>query len=123
SWAVECAPRTGCMQRTSESAAARVDEPGAAQEEARRLKVGIPREIEPGERRVAATPATVARLRKQGLEVLVQAGAGEGASLLDAAYQEAGARIVAEAEELYGEADLVIKVRAPGVLPGDGHEI
>jgi H+-translocating NAD(P) transhydrogenase subunit alpha len=95
----------------------------SAQKEVRPIRVGIPKEIASGERRVAATPATVQRFIKQGLEVLVQSGAGDGASLLDAVYQEAGARIVADAEELYGEADLILKVRAPDVIAGDGHEL
>ena len=92
-------------------------EPSAAP----RLRVGVPKEIYPGERRVAATPTTVVQLRKLGLDVLVQAGAGEGASLLDAEYAEAGARIVPTAAALYGESDLVIKVRAPALsADGDG---
>ena len=81
------------------------------------LKVGVPREVHPNERRVAATPATVQRLRKLGVEVLIQAGAGEAASFLDSAYAEAGARIVPHAVELYGEADIILKVRAPEALP------
>ena len=48
-----------------------------------RLRIGVPREVHPGERRVAATPATVEKIRKLGLEVIVQAGAGEGASFPD----------------------------------------
>ena len=92
-------------------------EPSAAP----RLRVGVPKEIYPGERRVAATPTTVVQLCKLGLDVLVQAGAGEGASLLDAEYAEAGARIVPTAAALYGESDLVIKVRAPALTAdGDG---
>jgi NAD(P) transhydrogenase subunit alpha len=77
------------------------------------LKIGVPKEVYPNERRVAATPATIHQLRKLGVEVLVQASAGEGASILDAEYAEAGARIVPTAAALYGEADMVIKVRAP----------
>lgn len=77
------------------------------------MKVGIPKEIHPGERRVAATPMTVAKMRKLGLEVLVQAGAGEGADYTDGAYAEVGATIAADAATLWGEANLVLKVRPP----------
>src|SRR5689334_15969420 len=77
------------------------------------MKVGIPKEIFPQEKRVAATPTTVQRLRKRGCEVVVQAGAGEEASYLDAAYAEAGATIAPTAAELYAQAELVLKVRAP----------
>ncbi len=84
------------------------------------MKVGIPKEMFPGERRVAATPATVARMRKLGLEVLVQAGAGAGADYADAAYLETGAEIVPDAEALWAQADLVLKVRPPDVPVADG---
>jgi NAD(P) transhydrogenase subunit alpha len=77
------------------------------------IKVGIPKEIHSGERRVAATPETVLRLRKQGFEVAVQAGAGEEINYSDAAYREAGAAIVDGAKELWASADVVIKVRPP----------
>ena len=82
------------------------------------MKVGIPREIYPHEQRVAATPETVQKIIKLGLEVVVQAGAGESADLSDAAYAEAGATIVANAAALWGQADLVLKVRPPTSLPG-----
>ena len=87
------------------------------------MKVGIPKEVHAQERRVAATPAHVTKLTKLGLEVLVQAGAGDAATFLDAAYAEAGARIVPDARALWGEADLVLKVRPPMRLPdGETHE-
>jgi NAD(P) transhydrogenase subunit alpha len=87
------------------------------------LCVGIPREVHPGERRVAATPTTVQRIKKLGVEVLVQSGAGEAASFLDSAYAEAGARIVQHGAELWQQADVVLKVRAPERLPDvDVHE-
>ncbi len=98
-------------------------EPAAPPPEPPKLRVGIPRELHENEKRVAATPATVARLVKLGLDVRVQAGAGEGASFLDGAYQEAGAKILPTAAELYADSDLVLKVRAPEALPGGtGHE-
>jgi H+-translocating NAD(P) transhydrogenase subunit alpha len=87
------------------------------------MKVGIPREIHPHERRVAATPETVQKIIKLGLDVIVQAGAGEQADLSDAAYAEAGALIVPDAATLWNEAELVLKVRPPTTLPdGKGHE-
>ncbi len=81
------------------------------------LKVGVPKEIVPGERRVAATPQTVLRLKKLGFEVLIEASAGEGADFSDAAYAEAGAEIVADAPSLWSRADLVLKVRPPAPHP------
>ena len=68
---------------------------------------------------IAATPATIHQLRKLGVEVLVQSGAGEGASILDAEYAEAGAHLVPTAAALHEAAELVIKVRAPMALPED----
>src|SRR5688572_23404337 len=87
------------------------------------LVVGVPREIQTNERRVAATPTTVKKLRSLGIDVVVQSGAGEEASFLDAAYQEAGARVVPSAAALYAQADLVLKVRGPGAIDGGSHEV
>lgn len=86
------------------------------------MKVGIPQEVARLERRVAATPSTVASIRKLGLEVLVQAGAGEGSEVLDSEYAEVGATVVPDAETLWKEADLVLKVRPPQELPDGRHE-
>ncbi len=77
------------------------------------MKVGIPKEQLPGERRVALVPETVARLVQSGLDVLVERGAGESSYYPDAAYQQAGARIVADGASVYREADLVVKVQRP----------
>jgi len=85
------------------------------------MKVGIPREIHRGERRVAATPDTVKRLKKLGFEVQVQAGAGEGARLSDEAYAEAGAEVV-EGPDAAWTADVVLKVRPPEE-DGEVHEV
>src|SRR5213080_83172 len=73
------------------------------------MRVGVPRESVPGERRVALVPEVVARLASGGFEVVLERSAGEAASFPDAAYQEAGASIGADA---YG-ADAVVKVQAP----------
>ncbi len=83
------------------------------------LVVGVPKEILSNERRVAATPATVDKIRKMGLDVLIQSGAGEGASVLDAEYAEVGAKIVGSAAELWGASDIILKVRGPAPLPRD----
>jgi len=77
------------------------------------MKVGIPKEVRPGERRVAGTPETVGRLIKLGFEVLVQASAGAGAAFEDDEYAKNGAKIVRDARELWSTSDLVIKVQPP----------
>ena len=74
------------------------------------MKIGVPKEIVPGERRVALTPDATAALVKGGLQVVVEGGAGEGAFHSDAAFEAAGARIVAD---IYTEADVVLKVQKP----------
>ncbi|PSB02808.1 NAD(P)(+) transhydrogenase (Re/Si-specific) subunit alpha [Merismopedia glauca CCAP 1448/3] len=76
-------------------------------------KVGIPKEIYPGECRAAATPDTAKTLQKLGFDVLVETGAGAAANYLDSAYAEAGCQIVADANTLWATADLVLKVRPP----------
>lgn len=76
-------------------------------------QIGIPKEIHPGERRVAATPQTILKLKKLGFHVAVQAGAGDAINASDAEYQEAGATIVADAAELWKSSDVVMKVRPP----------
>lgn len=78
------------------------------------MHIGIPAEIRGGETRVAATPETVKKYTAKGVhKVSVQSGAGAGASIPDSAYQEAGATIVADAAELYAQAQIVLKVRGP----------
>lgn len=77
------------------------------------MKIGVAKEIDMGERRVALIPDTVSRLVKQGLEVWVEAGAGEQAFFADAAYEAAGATIVADTARLWGEADVLLKVSPP----------
>ena len=67
------------------------------------MKVGIPKEIHPGERRVAATTETVTRLKKQGFEVMVESGAGVEADVTDEAYTEAGAEVVSDPMKVWTE--------------------
>jgi len=77
------------------------------------MRIGIPAEIRTGETRVAATPETVKKLAAGGKhQLLVQAGAGNGAAIPDGEFKAAGATIVASAGEAYG-ADIVLKVRGP----------
>ena len=77
------------------------------------MKIGIPKEVHAGEKRVAATPETVGQLIKLGYAVAIEAGAGEGAQFADDAYRAAGAQIVAEPRALWAQSDIVLKVRAP----------
>ena len=77
------------------------------------VKVLVPKESAPGERRVAATPETVKKLKDAGLEVEVEAGAGVASGHLDAAYQEAGAKIVPDAARAAAAADIVLRVQPP----------
>jgi NAD(P) transhydrogenase subunit alpha len=77
------------------------------------MKIGIPKELHAGEKRVATTPDVASGLQKLGFSVAVEAGAGAAASYSDAAYQEAGCEIVASSKELWAQADIVMKVRAP----------
>jgi alanine dehydrogenase len=75
--------------------------------------VGIPREVKDNEYRVAVTPAGVRELETAGHEVVVQAGAGEGSSIPDAAYTKYGADIAGTAQEVWDGADLILKVKEP----------
>ncbi len=75
--------------------------------------IGIPKEIMHGEGRVAAIPETVAKLKADGFEVLVEKTAGELAFFSDAEYAAAGAEMVADAQELYDRSDIILKVKEP----------
>ena len=77
------------------------------------LIVGIPKEILPDERRVAATPETIKRLQKLGFDVVVEAGAGTRAGFHDAAYEASGARVLPNAAAVWVESKVILKVRAP----------
>lgn len=82
--------------------------------------IGIPTETLPGERRVALIPATVSTLVKKGMEILVQAGAGEAAGFPDEAYRENGARLASSRAELFTTADVILQVQALGANPNAG---
>ena len=75
--------------------------------------VGVPAEVKNHEYRVALTPSGVNELRTHGHEVLVQAGAGAGSSISDDDYRAEGAVIVDDADEVWGRADVVLKVKEP----------
>lgn len=76
--------------------------------------VGVPKESYPGERRVALVPMVIPTLAKAGLEVIVQAGAGEGAGYPDKAYEEKGAKIVPDRASVFASADIVVQVLCYG---------
>jgi len=76
-------------------------------------RIGVPREIFPGEKRVASVPEAVVKLVKLGFAVVVESGAGDLAQLSDSDYLEAGASIAGSAAELWSNSDIVFKVRGP----------
>ena len=77
------------------------------------MRIGVPAEIKPGETRVAATPETIRKFIQLGHACLVQRGAGITSSVPDADYEAAGAAIASQAADVYAQADIIIKVRAP----------
>jgi alanine dehydrogenase len=77
------------------------------------MRVGVPTETKNNEFRVAITPAGVAELARRGHEVLVQAGAGEGSAIPDADFKAAGAQLISAAEQVWADADLLLKVKEP----------
>ncbi|MDD1636893.1 MAG: NAD(P)(+) transhydrogenase (Re/Si-specific) subunit alpha, partial [Methylococcaceae bacterium] len=77
------------------------------------MKIGIPKEIHQGEKRVATTPEAAAQIIKLGFSVSIESGAGLGADISDEAYKEAGVEIVPDTRTLWKQSDIVMKVRAP----------
>lgn len=77
------------------------------------MRIGIPTEVKSQEYRVACTPAGAHELVQHGHEVLVQEGAGRGSSIGDEEFRAAGARLVGDADELWGRSELVLKVKEP----------
>ncbi len=77
------------------------------------MKIGVPREIKNNENRVGLTPGKVEVLIHQGHTVMIQAGAGEGSGFLDAEYEASGASILPTIEDVYAQADMIIKVKEP----------
>ncbi|MCS6897074.1 MAG: hypothetical protein NZM29_03795, partial [Nitrospira sp.] len=86
------------------------------------LYVGVPKETASGETLVALVPSHVPLLLKAGFEVLIEAGAGERAGFADDVYGSRGARVVANREELYGTARIVLQVRTPGANREKGRD-
>ena len=76
------------------------------------MRIGVPNEIYAGEKRVATTPEVAALLMKLGFEVAVESGAGASANFSDAAYEAAGVSILS-ADEIWGQSDIIMKVRGP----------
>ncbi|MBL8675057.1 MAG: Re/Si-specific NAD(P)(+) transhydrogenase subunit alpha [Rhodospirillales bacterium] len=83
------------------------------------MKIAIPKERRPHETRVAATPETVKKLKALGFDLVVEAGAGEAASIPDADYAAAGAEMAADPRALYAAADVVFKIQRP-MMAGEG---
>ena len=77
------------------------------------MKVGVPKEVRNNERRVALVPDSVSKLTTAGVEVIVQAGAGETAYFFDDAYVAAGATIAPKVQSLFESADVIVKVQRP----------
>ena len=86
------------------------------------MKVGVPGETYPGERRVAVVPAGVPLLAERGVEVLVQEGAGESAGFTDDEYRRRGARIEADRAGLFRSSDVLLQVRGLGANPDRGRD-
>ena len=82
--------------------------------------VGVPKEIYPGERRVALTPVVVPMLAKAGLEVVVEAGAGVAAGYPDAQYQEKGAKLLPDRAAVFAQADIIVQVLGHGANDKNG---
>ena len=82
------------------------------------MKIGIPKEVHDGERRVATTPEVAGQLiNKLGFEVAIQSGAGAAANFADSAYTEAGVTVVGDAKAIWDDSDIILKVRAPEFNP------
>jgi H+-translocating NAD(P) transhydrogenase subunit alpha len=82
--------------------------------------VGVPKEIYPGERRVALTPVVVPMLAKAGLEVVIEAGAGVGAGYPDAQYQDKGAKVLPDRAAVFAQADIIVQVLGHGANDKNG---
>jgi alanine dehydrogenase len=75
--------------------------------------IGVPREIKPDENRVGFVPGAVAQFKKHGHTILIEQNAGKGSGFPDSAYADSGAEIVATAADVYGRADMIVKVKEP----------
>lgn len=87
------------------------------------MNLSIPKEIVPGEKRVALVPESLKKLIQLGYSIRIETNAGTAAGFSDAEYTQAGAQIVATAAELYSGADILVKVQKPGMHPSGKHEL
>ena len=91
------------------------------------MSVGVPKEIKPGENRIAMVPAGAEALVRNGHKVLIEKGAGQGSGFEDEAYSKVGATIIASADKVWAQADMVVKVKEPIAVEypriKDGHVI
>ena len=81
------------------------------------MKIGIPKEVHAGEKRVATTPDVAKQLIKLGFDVAIEAGAGSAAHYSDASYAEVGVTVVKNAQEVWTDSDIILKVREPELNP------
>ncbi|NQZ54180.1 MAG: Re/Si-specific NAD(P)(+) transhydrogenase subunit alpha [Piscirickettsiaceae bacterium] len=81
------------------------------------MKIGIPKEVHEGEKRVAATPASAEKIIQLGFEVSIESGAGLASDITDEAYKEVGVTIVDDAQSLWLNSEIIMKVRAPELHP------
>jgi NAD(P) transhydrogenase subunit alpha len=86
------------------------------------MRIGVPMETAPGERRVALVPESAKKLIQAGYEVAIETGAGEAAGYPDAAYREVGAAVESDAASLLGSGDLILKVGPPTSPAGGGRD-
>src|SRR5258706_12796271 len=77
------------------------------------MLVGVPKEIKDNEYRVGLVPSTVRELTLKGHRVLVEKNAGLGAGLADSDYQAAGAELARDADQVFGQAEMIVKVKQP----------
>lgn len=77
------------------------------------MKIGIPKEIHDGEKRIATTPEAAEKIIGLGFEICIESGAGLAADITDEAFQEVGVKIIKNVKSLWKSADIILKVRAP----------
>ncbi len=86
------------------------------------MKVGVPKESFPDERRVALVPSLVPELSKKGMEILIESSAGEQAGFPDKAYEDKGALISKKREEVFSTSDIILQIRTLGANPAAGKD-
>ncbi len=89
-------------------------------EEQKQIKIGIPRETFPSENRVATVPEVAGHFIKDGLEVLLESGAGDAAGFPDSTYTSKGVKTVSNRQDIFAAADIVLQVRSVGTNPDEG---